>query len=116
MRPLIRRLKPDRWKVFQVLHISGQNDLHFDELSITAEQFSYFKTLNHEPLPGFAPVFEASSQMLTSYFMISPSGLVMSNIDNVSRAFLSLNEVNPGNISQVMDVQQYLQRDAIYPW
>jgi radical S-adenosyl methionine domain-containing protein 2 len=70
MRPLIRLLKPDRWKVFQVLHIFGQNDRYFGELSITNEQFSYFKSLNHEPMEGFSPVFEGSNEMLASYFMI----------------------------------------------
>ncbi len=116
MRTLIRRLKPDRWKVFQVLHISGQNDTYFDQLSITEEQFSYFKTLNHEPITGFGPVFEGSNQMIASYFMISPNGLVMSNIDGANRTFLGLNEINHDNISQIIDLQQYIERDAIYPW
>jgi radical S-adenosyl methionine domain-containing protein 2 len=116
MRPLIRYLKPDRWKVFQVLHILGQNDDNFNELSITDEQFSYFKTLNHEPMEGIEPVFEGNKEMITSYLMISPSGLVMSNMDGANRTFLSLCDINSDNLSQIMDVQQYLERDAIYPW
>jgi len=116
MRPLIRLLKPHRWKVFQVLHISGQNDLYFDELSITDEQFKQFESLNQEPLEGLAPIFEGTQEMLASYFMLSPSGLVMSNIDGANRTFLPLAEIRPDNISQIMDVQQYLGRDAIYSW
>ncbi len=116
MRPLISRLKPDRWKVFQVLHILGQNDDHFNELSITNEQFSYFKTLNDETTAGLVPIFEGANEMLASYFMISPSGLALSNIDGANRTFLSLTEVTNDNISQIMNVQQYLERDAVYPW
>ena len=119
MRPLIRLLKPDRWKVFQVLHILGQNDDCFDELSITDKQFGYFKELNHEPTEVFAPIFEGNKEMLASYLMISPSGLAMSNIDGANRTFLKIISILErcfDNISQVMDVQQYLERDAIYPW
>lgn len=116
MRPLIRMLKPDRWKVFQVLHISGQNDVYFDELSITDEQFKQFKSLNQEPIEGFAPIFEGNHEMIASYFMLSPSGLAMSNIDGANRTFFPLADINHDNISQIMDVQQYLGRDAIYPW
>ena len=116
MRPLIRRLKPDRWKVFQVLHISGQNDLHFDELSITDNQFNYFKSLNQEPIEECTPVFEGNHEMIASYFMLSPSGMAMSNIDGANRTFFPLVDINHDNISQILVVQQYLGRDAIYPW
>jgi radical S-adenosyl methionine domain-containing protein 2 len=116
MRPLIRRLKPDRWKVFQILHIKGQNDLHFNELSITDDQFNYFKSLNQEQIEGVTPVFEGNHDMIASYFMLSPSGMVMSNIDGANRTFFPLEDINQDNISQVLDVQQYLGRAAIYPW
>ena len=116
MRPLISLLKPDRWKMFQVLHIRGQNSHYFDDLSITNEQFSYFKSLNQEPIEGFSPVFEGSNEMLASYFMISPSGLAMSNTDGANRTFLTLTDVDHENVWKIMDVQQYLEREAIYPW
>lgn len=114
MRPLIRKLKPQRWKVFQVLHIGGQNDQYFEELSTTDEQFDYFKTLNHEPFKGFSPVFEGNREMIASYFMLSPSGKAMSNMDGTNRAFLPLRRIS--DISQVTNVGQYLGRGALYPW
>jgi len=114
MHPLIGKLKPLRWKVFQVLHITGQNDLHFDELSITEGQFDYFKRLNSEALEGLVPVFEKNREMLASYFMLSPSGKAMSNMDGSNRTFLPLESI--ADISQVTDVDQYFGRGALYPW
>lgn len=116
MRPLIRRLKPDRWKVFQVLHIRGQNDLHFDELSITDDQFNYFKSLNQKPIEGGNPVFESSHEMVDSYFMLSPSGKVMSNREGTNRVFTDLASINNQNITQILDIQQYLDRGGVYSW
>jgi radical S-adenosyl methionine domain-containing protein 2 len=116
VRPLIQKLKPLRWKVFQVLHIEGQNDEHFDELSITDAQFRYFKTLNGEPIEGITTVFEGNHEMLASYFMLSPGGKVISNKDGANRTFTPLEGITNDNISQVLDVQQYVRRGGIYPW
>jgi radical S-adenosyl methionine domain-containing protein 2 len=114
MRPMIRKLQPQRWKVFQVLQIEGQNDLHFNELSITKEQFEHFKTLNSEPFEGLMPVFEENRRMLASYFMISPSGKAMSNMDGAYRALESIENIT--DLSQVIDPEQYFGRGAIYDW
>jgi radical S-adenosyl methionine domain-containing protein 2 len=116
MRPIIRLLKPARWKVFQVLHISGQNDLHFNELSITDEEFNHFKSLNQEPIGGLTPVFEGNNEMIASYFMLSPSGKAMSNMDGANRTFTPLEDISNYNISHVLNVQQYAGRGGIYHW
>jgi radical S-adenosyl methionine domain-containing protein 2 len=116
MRPLLRRLKPHRWKVFQVLHIGGQNDLCFDELSITDEQFNHFKSLNNGSIDGIIPIFEGNHQMVDSYFMLSPGGMIMSNRDGTNRTFSQLARINHENITQVLDLQQYVDRGGIYSW
>jgi radical S-adenosyl methionine domain-containing protein 2 len=116
MRPLIRRLKPDRWKVFQVLHISGQNDQYFGELSITEDQFSYFKSLNQGCIKGVAVVFEGNHEMIGSYFMLSPSGMVMSNLDGTNRTLKCLANIDRESLSQILNVKQYLGRGGIYSW
>ena len=79
MRPLLKKLKPDRWKVFQVLHIKGQNDCYFQDLSITDKEFDHFKSLNQICIGEMKPVFETNQDMIDSYFMLSPAGMVMSN-------------------------------------
>ena len=40
MSKLVSELMPERWKVFQVLPVTGQNDLSVDELLISEEEFS----------------------------------------------------------------------------
>jgi hypothetical protein len=52
--------------------------------------------------------------MIASYFMLSPSGMIMSNIDGANRTFFPLEDVSHDNIWQILDFQQYLGRDAIY--
>ena len=115
MRPLIRTIKPDRWKVFQVLRIIGQNDQYFGALSITNEQFTYFKSLNGE-IECVSPVFESNPEMIASYFMLSPSGMVMSNLDGTNRTLTRLENIDRDSFSRVLDTEQYLGRGGIYSW
>ena len=39
MHSLIKSFNPKRWKVFQMLHIKGQNDSCVDDLGITKDEF-----------------------------------------------------------------------------
>jgi len=116
MQPFVKSLKPRRWKVFQVLHITGQNDQYFNELSITDQQFGCFKSLNQEPINGCTTVFENNLEMIGSYFMVSPDGQAMSNIDGSNRRFRPLTGLNSENLAQVLDIPQYYGRNAIYRW
>ncbi len=115
MKPLLKRLKPDRWKVFQVLHIKGQNDLFFKDLSVTDEQFTYFKSIN-QGIDGVLAVFENNTQMIDSYFMLSPSGLTMSHREGINSVMVPLERISNLNLSAVMDPEKYLERGAIYDW
>jgi len=116
MRPLLKKLMPERWKVFQVLHIRGQNDRYFNELSITDKEFDHFKSVNQVCIGGIKPVFERNYDMIDSYFMLSPGGMVMSNRDGTNDSLTSLDNIDKQNISQLLDVQKYAQRDGIYSW
>jgi radical S-adenosyl methionine domain-containing protein 2 len=116
MRSLLEKLKPQRWKVFQVLHIKGQNDRCFNELSITEKEFDYFKSVNQICSEKIKTVFERSSDMIDSYFMISPGGMVMSNHDGTNDSLISLDNIDKQNIFQLLDVRKYAQRGGIYPW
>jgi radical S-adenosyl methionine domain-containing protein 2 len=55
MSEFIRRVRPERWKVFQVLPVGGQNDGAVDDLLIDAGQFRAFvdrhASLAAEPRP-----------------------------------------------------------------
>ncbi len=80
MSPLIRRIRPERWKVFQVLPVAGQNDGEVEELLISRAQFEAFLA-QHAPLEaeGFPPIAEDNDAMTGSYVMVDPLGRFFSN-------------------------------------
>lgn len=70
--PLVQRIRPRFWKVFQVLPVPGQNDRSISELSITAEEFSDF--LSRYPHLRDVLVSEDNDTMRGSYAMVDPLG------------------------------------------
>ena len=77
---LVRQIAPERWKVFQVLPMLGQNEGAVEPLLISAEAFDGF-VRRHEPLraEGLAPVVEDNDTMRGSYAMIDPAGRFFGN-------------------------------------
>ncbi len=80
MAAFVSRVAPERWKVFQVLPMKGQNDGHVEDLLVTPEQFAAFVE-RHQPLAavGMAPVVEDNDAMRGSYAMIDPLGRFFGN-------------------------------------
>jgi len=116
MHKLIHRMNPHRWKAFQVLHIKGQNDDCIEKLGITKEQFKDFIG-RHEQIQlrgGVKPIFEFNDDMINSYFMLSPSGKIISNSDDSYQTFEFDDFLS--NSKSVMDVSKYLGRGAVYDW
>ncbi len=117
MRSLLKKLNPERWKIFQILHIKGQNDFHFDELSITNKEFNYFQSLNQD-ITLFnegKQIFERNNDMIDSYFMLSPGGNVMNNRSG-NYSLLPLSNINRQNIVQVVNWGKYIERGSIYAY
>lgn len=77
---LVRRIRPERWKVFQVLRIVGQNDVAVQDLLVSGAQFRAF-VARHAYLAGegLAPVPEDNDLMMGSYVMVDPLGRFFSN-------------------------------------
>mgnify|MGYP003592676858 CR=1 FL=1 len=69
---LVRRLRPARWKVFQVLYVEGQNDGSVDDLLIGDSQLRAF--VERHRRRGLAPIVEDNEAMTDSYAMIDPLG------------------------------------------
>ncbi len=80
MSSFVGRVAPERWKVFQVLPMRGQNDGRVEPLLITSEQFAAF-VARHQPLAasGMAPIVEDNDAMRGSYAMIDPLGRFFGN-------------------------------------
>lgn len=117
LRGLIHRLRPDRWKVFQMLHIRGQNDECVSSLAITEKEFNRF-TYHHRNvrLPnGTSPVFERSADMANSYFLIAPSGNIVSNSGG-GYFEIPLDYVSEYGFDYILDEKKYLERGGLYQW
>lgn len=80
MSAFVLRARPERWKIFQVLHIEGQNDGKVEPLLITAEMFQAF-VARHSVLAehGVTVAAETNEDMTESYAMIDPLGRFFSN-------------------------------------
>lgn len=114
---LIHRLDPNRWKVFQVLHIKGQNDEYIKDLEITKEEFNTFIEINKSIVlsNGQSPVFESNEDMIDSYLMLEPSGNIMGNHGQVKNV-IQKKLVDWSNTSNFFNIEKYNQRKALYDW
>jgi len=75
MRPLIRSINPERWKVFQVMKREGENHNSAEPLLITQDEFERYKERNDMVLEnGSTPKFESNELMKKSYLMLDPLG------------------------------------------
>ncbi|MDP2316756.1 MAG: viperin family antiviral radical SAM protein [Pseudomonadota bacterium] len=80
MSAFVRRFQPERWKVFQVLPMAGQNDGDVETLLIDDDTFRAFVE-RHAPLmaEGLGPVAERNDDMQGSYVMVDPLGRFFGN-------------------------------------
>ncbi len=80
MTDFILNLGINRWKIFQVLHIQGENDLDIESLAISNIEFQEFVN-RHLPLQqhGVDVVKEDNELMPNSYLMINPEGQFYQN-------------------------------------
>jgi len=79
---LISQIKPEKWKIFQILIIRGEND-KARSLMINNEEFENF-LFNHRELTFHTKMLpEYSEDMIGSYLMIDPSGCFYDNSNGV---------------------------------
>jgi radical S-adenosyl methionine domain-containing protein 2 len=84
MSEYILACKPDRWKIFQLLIVKGQNDQTAKGLEVTTSQFEQF-IQRHQHLEGHGikPIGENNDTMTESYLMIDPYGQFFDNANGV---------------------------------
>jgi radical S-adenosyl methionine domain-containing protein 2 len=82
MTGLVSSLIPHRWKIFRVLKIEGENDGKIEPLLISQEQFKeYMDRISLQDLEGTKIVAEDNEDMLGTYAMIDPQGMVYTNLN-----------------------------------
>ncbi len=81
MSNLVRSLSPARWKIFQFLHIIGENDAAV-ESGVGLEEFRDYVSRHQQTLKdtGIGIISEENGDMLGSYAMIDPTGRAYTNI------------------------------------
>jgi len=72
MAAFIHWAKPDRWKLFRVLPVQGQNYGLHNELLITGNEFEQYIQLHYSK--GCNPIAEDNEDMQGSYAMVDPAG------------------------------------------
>lgn len=110
---LIKKIKPRRWKVFQMLPIEGENDDAHD-LLVTSKQFDHF-IKNHKKSN---PVAERNEDMKGGYVMIDPEGRFFNNDTGIMMHGPSILEVGVEKAFTFSNFSYdtFLGRGGIYEW
>lgn len=82
MADFIIDVHPERWKVFQVLPVQGQNSRRVDPLVISSEQFNGYVERNiRVQKHGIRLLPEDNEAMTGSYAMVDPAGRFFDAVD-----------------------------------
>lgn len=114
MSNLIGELEPERWKVFQVMRVVGENDGLADPLMVNEEEFRQF-VVRHEPLK---PVSESGEMMRGSYVMVDPLGRFFCNDNGYHLFSRPIQEVGVHQaFSEVIfSANKFIDRQGLYNW
>ncbi len=119
MSPFVRRMRPERWKVFQVLPMKGQNDGVVESLLVSGLAFAAFVE-RHRALAseGLAPIVEDNDAMRGSYAMIDPEGRFFGNATGehvYSRPILEVG-VETALAEVAVSAEKFELRGGRYSW
>jgi radical S-adenosyl methionine domain-containing protein 2 len=118
MYEFIHEVKPLRWKIMRVLPVDGQNDQHYQTMSVTEEEFNSYVANNTLSGSNLIPVVEDHSAIRGSYMMIDPSGRFFDNVTGGHRYSLPILEV--GVKQALNDIEyayaKFIERNGKYDW
>ena len=116
MTEFIHKFNIERWKVFQVLPIKGENDDFIDEMKVSSIQFQ--KYLDRHEVVGNVLVPENNHQMKGSYAMVDPAGRFFENKTGKLRYSEPILKVGVANAySQANpDITKFIDRGGLYDW
>lgn len=118
MSALVRSIRPERWKIFQVLRVEGQNEGAVDDLLVGAREFQDF-VARHRPLVDAGMVIPENNDAMTdSYAMIDPLGRFFGNTGGVHRVGRSI--LQAGAVEALASVSfendKLAARGGVYEW
>lgn len=119
MSPLVRRLRPHRWKAFQVLRVADENAGRVEPLLVSTARFRAFARRHaHLAAEGFPLVAETNDDIRGSYVMIDPLGRFFSNEQGRYRVSDPILEVGvDAALAQAgWRSDKFLARGGLYDW
>ena len=114
MSKVMDKIRPDRWKVFQVLAIGRQNNENLKDLKISKLKFMDF-IRRHEK---FNPIAEDNDSMLESYIMVDPVGRFYQNSGKIykySKPILEVGVLRAFN-QVVYNHTKFIERGGVYAY
>lgn len=119
MTELVLKLRPDRWKIFQVLPVDGQNDGLVDPLLISGAEFDTWINRHIEVKEaGIDFVPENNELMRGSYAMMDALGRFYNNISGEHEYTNSVMDVGVTEAwsENCFFEERFLRRGGIYDW
>lgn len=116
---LVRRMRPHRWKAFQVLRIEDENAGRVEPLLISDDQFRAFVRRHaHLAAEGFPLVAESNDDIRGSYVMIDPLGRFFCNEEGRYRISAPILEVGvDAALAQAgWRSDKFIARGGVYDW
>lgn len=112
----IKAAAPERWKLFRVLPVEGQNNGMDNTMLITAEQFAAY--VNRHKQTGLLPVAEDNADMQGSYAMIDPAGRFYdsSNGYHIYSEPILTAGVDAAYAQVTVNKTKFIERGGNYPW
>ena len=118
MTEFIKYAKPNRWKIFQVLPILGQNDIRVNSMEVSIDEFDEFVNRHKFTINDVIIVPENNDQMKGSYAMVDPAGRFFDNSSGThiySKPILSFG--CEASISEMnYDFDKFEERGGLYEW
>ena len=119
MLELVRQLRPDRWKIFEVLPVAGQNDEFIEGLVLKDGEFDAWLSRHKDvQLDGIQFVPESNDLMRGSYAMLDALGRFYSNVDGrhqYASPILDVGVEEGWNENRFLE-ERFIERGGIYDW
>jgi radical S-adenosyl methionine domain-containing protein 2 len=119
MMELVNMLRPDRWKVFQVLPVKGQNDAHILAMAISDDEFyAWVERHRQQNIENIKMICEENDVMRGSYAMLDALGRFYSNTSGGHRYGPPILEVGVMNAWSQNDFieERFILREGEYDW
>lgn len=119
MSELVLTLRPDRWKIFQVLPVDGQNDGFVDPLLINEVEFeAWLERHQHVIQAGIDFVPESNDLMRASYAMMDAIGRFYTNVNGgheYTNSVMDIGVLEAWSENCFLE-ERFFNRGGLYDW